>query len=50
MRKIIFLLLAMICLDSFAQTTMRDVLRTMPDSMVPYLSANNLLEQSSGYD
>ena len=44
MRKIIFLLLAMICLDSFAQTTMRDVLRTMPDSMVPYLSANNLLD------
>ncbi len=44
MRKIILLLLAMICLDSFAQTTMRDVLKAMPDSMIPYLSANNLLD------
>ena len=44
MRKITFLLLALICLDSFAQTTMRDVLKAMPDSMVPYLSANNLLD------
>lgn len=44
MRKIILLILAMICLDSFAQTTMRDVLKAMPDSMVPYLSANNLLD------
>ena len=44
MRKITLLLFALICLDSFAQTTMRDVLKAMPDSMVPYLSANNLLD------
>ena len=44
MRKITLLLLAMICLDSFAQTTMRDVLKEMPDSVVPYLSENNLLD------
>ena len=44
MRKITLLLLAMICLDSYSQTTMRDVLKAMPDSMVPYLSANNLLD------
>lgn len=44
MRKITLLLFALICLDSLAQTTMRDVLKAMPDSMVPYLSANNLLD------
>ena len=44
MRKITFLLLALICLNSYAQTTMRDVLKAMPDSMVPYLSANNILD------
>ena len=44
MRKITFLLLAIICLVSYGQTTMRDVLKAMPDSMVPYLSANNLLD------
>ena len=35
MRKIILLLLAIICQDSFAQTTMRDVMKAMPDSLIP---------------
>lgn len=44
MRKIIFLFLAFLCLDAYAQTTMRDMLKTMPDSLVPYLSENNRLD------
>jgi len=43
-RKIIFFLLAFLCLDAYAQTTMRDMLKTMPDSLIPYLSENNRLD------
>ena len=47
MRKIILLLLAMICLDSFAQTTMRDVLKAMPARFHDSISVS---EQPIGYD
>ena len=35
-RKITFYFLAFLCLDAYAQTTMRDMLKTMPDSLIPY--------------
>jgi hypothetical protein len=47
MRKTAFLffLLSLLSTNSLvAQTTIRDVLRTMPDSLVPYLSENNRLD------
>ena len=44
MRITIFLFYLLGALGLSAQTTMRDLLKTMPDSIVPYLTVNNRLD------
>ncbi len=44
MRRIILLPLLLLCLVSKAQTTMQEVFKSMPDSLMPYLSVNNRLD------
>lgn len=49
MRKAVFHILLTLCLLTTAvgmnaQTTMRDIFKAMPDSLVPYLSENNRLD------
>lgn len=44
MRKIIVILFLMGTLGMFAQTTMREIIKQMPDTIVPYLTENNRLD------
>ena len=44
MRRILLAALCFVALDSSAQTPMSQVLKQMPDSIVPYLSENNKLD------
>lgn len=44
MRQFLFSMLLMLANGSFAQTTMGEALKSMPDSLMPYLSHNNRLD------
>ena len=44
MRKITLLFCLLLALEISAQTTVRDMLKSMPDSLIPYLSENNRLD------
>ena len=44
MRKTTLLFCLLLALEISAQTTVRDLLKSMPDSLIPYLSENNRLD------
>ena len=44
MRKTTLLFCLLLALEISAQTTVRDLLKSMPDSIIPYLSENNRLD------
>lgn len=44
MRQLLFLTFLLVANGAFAQLTMSDILRSMPDSLLPYLTANNRLD------
>lgn len=44
MRQFLFSMLLMLANGAFAQTTMGEALKSMPDSLMPYLSHNNRLD------
>ena len=50
MRRILLAALFFVALDSSAQTPMRQVLKEMPDTIVPYLSENNKLDLIDFHD
>ena len=44
MRRLLFALSLMLANGAFAQTTMSEALKSMPDSLMPYLTHNNRLD------
>ena len=44
MRTFLFAVLLLLANGAFAQTTMSDALKSMPDSLMPYLTHNNRLD------
>ena len=44
MRQFLFSMLLLLANGAFAQTTMSEALKSMPDSLMPYLSHNNRLD------